>query len=332
MDTMQKVANEELISGFLAPQGSDMQKSAAETGSDYLKMRLYEKGFFRKILPLKPFGKTDKQVDTDAPVKIVEKEPSAAAAYSVPFGKMPMGAYLAAPKFRVMLDRIMSRRYRIDVDILDTYEMDLKSVLEEILLKKIQHEEDSKFIATVNYICSQGNTVKSGEMGLPANSDANSFNTELGSCQNVHVGPMDRDSVAELTKGLPSTNRNLEPAMALVNNLTVRDVTKFSRDEIGGDIAQDMFKNGFTEQKIHGIDWCVTTKRDLVPNNTVYQFASPEFLGRGYAKRDLQLDTKRENMWVEFWAWETIGAAIGNSAAVACAHFDGSPVDWETGS
>ena len=331
---MEKIANQELIDGLMAPKDSDMYKEAAETSDEYLRMRLYEDGFFRKILPIRTVtgDELTDQVDTDVPTKVVEKEPNAAAAYTLPFGTMPIGAYIKAPKFRVMFDRIMSRRHRIDIDKLITYRMNIKQVMEDILLKKIQEEEDRKFLVTVATIVTQGNVTDPSDIQNAAGLNTNSFDPELEAARNITLGDeMDRDSLKELTKGLPVTNRALNPSIALVNNLTVRDVIGLTRDEIGGDLAEEMFKNGFSEQKIMGLDWAVTIKKKLVPNNTMYMFAEPKFTGKNYAIRDTTLSTKSEDMWIEFWAWETLGGAIGNSAAVAAAHFIGTPVSWETG-
>lgn len=330
---MEKIANQELIDGLLSDKNSDMYKEAAQNSEEYLRMRLYEDGFYRKLLPLRTItgDELTEQVDTDIPTKVIEKEPFAAAAYSLPFGTMPIGEYIKGPKFRVMFDRIMSRRYRIDIDKLITYKMDMKKVMEDILLKKIQEEEDRKFLAVVAYIVSQGATTNPADLGT-VGVDAASLNPELEAYQNIHLGAMStRDELSEMTKALPATNRALNPAIALTNSLTVRDVVKLSRDEIGGDLAEEMFKNGFSEQKIMGIDWSVTIKKKLVTTNTIFQFAEPQFMGKSYAIRDTTLSTKSEDIWIEFWAWETLGGAIGNSAAVACAHFDGTAFapGWE---
>ena len=330
---MEKIANQELIDGLLSSKDSEMYKESAQNSEEYLRMRLYEDGFYRKILPLRTItgDELTEQVDTDVPTKVVEKEPFAAAAYSLPFGTMPIGEYIKGPKFRVMFDRIMSRRYRIDIDKLITYRMDIKQVMEDILLKKIQEEEDRKFLAVIAYIVSQGLTTNPADLGT-VGVDAASWNSELEANQNIHLGAMtSRDPLSEMTKGLPATNRSLNPSLALTNNLTVRDVVKLSRDEIGGDLAEEMFKNGFSEQKIMGVDWAVTIKKKLVPTNTIFQFAEPKFTGKSYAIRDTTLSTKSEDIWIEFWAWETLGGAVANSASTCCAHFDGTPYakGWE---
>jgi len=334
-EAVKEIANQELIDGLLSPKGTEMYKEAAEGAEEYLRMRLYEDGFYRKILPIRTITADEltDQVDTDVPTKVVEKEPNASAAYSVPFGTMPIGAYIKGPKFRVMFDRIMSKRHRIDIDKLITYRMDIKQVMEDILLKKIQEEEDRKFLSVVTYIVTQGNSTDPATIAAAGNVNVNSWNAELEANQNITLGGatgMDRDSLKEFTKGLPTTNRSLNPSIALVNNITVRDVVGLTRDEIGGDLAEEMFKNGFSEQKIMGLDWAVTIKKKLVPTNTIYQFAEPKFTGKNYALRDTTLSTKAEDIWIEFWAWETLGGAIGNAASVAAGHFSGTYYGWDT--
>ena len=42
---------------------------------------------------------------------------------------------------------------------------------------------------------------------------------------------------------------HLETSTVLINNITVKDFMKWGRDEVGGDLAQEILQNGFAEQK-----------------------------------------------------------------------------------
>lgn len=334
-NTRDSLTNNDLIDGFMAPKDSAMYKEAKEGSEDYVKMRLYEDGFQRNIQPMVKVDASDldNQVDTDRPCMVLEKEPNAEAAYSVPFATLPIGAYIKGPKYRVMFDRIMTRRHRIDVDLLLTYRMDIKKIFEDIMLKKIQDEEDRKYLSVANYILTQGEN-DFNAIYDSAHQNENARNAGIGNVsQNVTYATMDRESLTEMTKGLPYTDNALNPSMALVNNITVRDICKLSRDEIGGDLAEELFINGFSEQRIMGLRWLVTIKKHLVHTNTVYQFAEPKFLGKSFALRDVTLSSKAEDMWIEFFAWESIGGAIANDAALCCSHFgDTENHTWEDGS
>lgn len=330
-DPTTRMVNEQLINGFLSSDAA-IKKEAQEGVEDYLRMRLYEDGFARRIQPptkIEP-SDLDRQVDTDKPVVILDKEPNAPAAYSVPFGTLPIGHYIKGPRFRVMFDRVMSRRFRADINTLLTYDMDIKQILEDILLKQIMAEEDRKYLAVVDYIVTQGFPAN---VDLPAGRDANSLNTTLTACQNITYNGITRGNLAEMRKGLPTTNRHLNPAVALVNNITIWDVVQLTRDAVGGDLAEEMFTNGFTERNIMGLKWVVTIKTDLVPTGVIYQFAEPKYLGRFFVLDDVTLSTKKEDYMIEFFAYECIGAAIGNEAAVCRANFNGTANhSWKDGS
>jgi hypothetical protein len=316
------MTNEMVVNG-LASSDSVLRKQAQEGVEDYLRMRMYEDGFARRIQPpvkVEP-ADLDRQVDTDKPVIICDKEPNSPAAYSVPFGTLPIGHYIKGPRFRVMFDRIMSRRFRADVNTLLTYDMDIRQILEDIILKKIMAEEDRKYILTANYIVTQGNPTL---VDVAGGRDANSYNAEIAACQNITYNGLTRTTLKEMRKGLPTTNRHLNPSVALINNITIWDVCGLTRDQIGGDLAEEMFVNGFGERTIMGLKWVVTIKTDLVPTGVVYQFAEPKYLGRFFVLDDVTLSTKKEDIFIEFFSYECLGAAIGNSAALCRSNFSGT--------
>jgi hypothetical protein len=324
------MVNETLINGFTSSD-SVIRKQAQEGVEDYLRMRLYEDGFARRLQPpvkVEP-ADLDRQVDTDKPVIILDKEPNSPAAYSVPFGTLPIGHYIKGPRFRVMFDRIMSRRFRADVNTLLTYDMDIKQILEDIMLKRIMAEEDRKYLQVVDYIVTQGNPAN---VNAAATQDANSYNAEIDFCQNITYNGMTRTTLKEMRKALPSSNRHLNPSVALVNNITVWDVAGLTRNEVGGDLSEEMFVNGFGERQIMGLKWVVTIKTDLVPTGVIYQFAEPKFLGRFFVLDDVTLSTKKEDFFIDWFCYECIGAAVGNSAAVARCDFGGTANhSWKTG-
>ena len=92
----------------------------------------------------------DRQISTDKPVKIVDKEPDSPAAISIPFATLPMNLYIRGPRYPVMMDRIVTPRFTKDVDELRTWIMDIRQVLSDNSIKDMLAEEDGKFIAAVN--------------------------------------------------------------------------------------------------------------------------------------------------------------------------------------
>jgi hypothetical protein len=326
-----RMNNEDTINGLVSSDNI-LSKQAQEGVEDYLRLRMYEDGFLRRIQPPVKVGPGDfdKQVDTEKPVIVLDKEPSCPSAYSVPFGTLPIGHYIKSTRFRVMFDRIMTRRFKADVNTLLTYDMDIKQVLEDIMLKKIMHEEDRKYISLVDYIVTQGNPAN---VDVAAGQNANSVNSTIGMAQNVTFNGLTRATLSYMRKGLPTSNRSLNPSIALVNNLTIWDVAALNRTEAGGDLSEEMFVNGFGERTIMGLKWVVTIKKDLVPSGVIYQFAEPKYLGRLFILDDVTLSTKKEDMFITMYMYECLGAAIGNDAAVCrCSFNDASNShSWEDG-
>jgi len=283
---------------------SGSQKRAAEAVNEFTRLKMREEGFYRRILPMVQISDDDldRQVDTDKPVKVIDKEPGVPAAITVPFATNPQGRYIRSPRYRVMFGRIMSPKFTKDVDELRTYHMDIRQVISDNAIKDMLAEEDGKWIGTVNAaLVSQGGTVP-----------------ETGTVQwTTSAGPINRDTLADSLKAMPSTPNSLQPAVALINNISVIDVLKFGRDEAGGDMSQDMLLNGFTEVKIFGVRWIVTIKKDLVPTDSIYYFAEPKYLGKSFVLTDTTMHLDREAFMIEFFAYETIGGALGNVAGVS---------------
>lgn len=310
-DPSVKVINNTVLDR-LASKDPAMQKQAEDSINDYIRFKVREDGFFRRILP--PITITndelDRQVDTDKPVKVVDKEPDSPAAVSVPFATLPSNRYIKGPRFRVMFDRILTPKFIKDVDELRTYNIDIRQVLSDNSVKDMLAEEDGKYINLVNAILSN-NTGLAGQTV-----------SGTGTIQwRTISGGVSRDNLAEAMKTLPRTPNHLNVATVLVNNVTIWDVVKFGRDEVGGDMSQELFKSGFSEQEIMGRRWIITIKRDLVPDSTIFLFAEPKFHGKFYVLEDTTMYIDRRAYMLEFFAYESIGAAIGNVAAIGRVDF-----------
>jgi hypothetical protein len=314
-------ANNEALINSLRSDDRGIQKEATNGVNDYLRLRAREDGFSRRIQP--PIQVTpadlDRQVDTVKPVIVKDTEPDTPSAYSVPFGAVPMNHYIDAPRYRVQFDRILSHRFVADVANLLTYDMDIRQIFNDLMLKDILAEEDRKYMLVTDVVVGPQNDTNPG---------TNARLAEVGALGSVTVGTMDRASLAEAMKGLPSTDRHLNPAIGLINNITIWDVVALPREEIGGDLAEELFVNGFAEREIMGLRWAITIKTDLVPTNVVYYYAAPKFLGDFYTFEDVTVSTKHENYLFEMFAYEMIGATIKNAGAVARAEFTGTLQSW----
>lgn len=305
-DNETKLTNETFLSYLETP---GMEKRALDAVVDYTRYRMREEGFYRRILPPVQVSNDDldQQVDTDKPVKIIEREPDSPAAISIPFNTLPMNLYVRGQKYRVTFDRIVTPRFTKDVDELRTYRMDIRQILSDNAIKDMLAEEDRKFISTCN-----------AAMGSAANATV----TQSGLVQwETIYGGITRDTLQDAFKILPKTISRLEVGTCLVNNLTIRELMKFGREEMGGDFSQDVFKNGWSEQNFMNARWIISIKQDLIPTDSMFMFADPKFLGKSFILEDTTLFVDRKAYMLEFFAYETLGGAIGNTNAVARVDF-----------
>ena len=305
-DNDTKLTNETFLSYLETP---GMEKRALDAVVDYTRYRMREEGFYRRILPPVQVSNDDldQQVDTDKPVKIIEREPDSPAAISIPFNTLPMNLYVRGQKYRVTFDRIITPRFTKDVDELRTYRMDIRQILSDNAIKDMLAEEDRKFIEACN--AAMGNTA-----------DATVTQSGLVQWETIYGG-ITRDTLQDAFKVLPRTISRLEVGTCLVNNLTIRELMKFGREEMGGDFSQDVFKNGWSEQNFMNARWIISIKQDLIPTDSIFMFADPKFLGKSFILEDTTLYVDRKAYMLEFFAYETLGGAIGNTNAVARVDF-----------
>jgi hypothetical protein len=300
-----RAVNETLMEQLSTP---GMEKRAIDAVNDFTRVKMREDGFYRRILPPLQISNDDldRQIDTDKPVKVVDKEPDSPAAISLPFASLPINIYIKGPRYRVLFDRIVTPRFTKDVDELRTWVMDIRQVLSDNAIKDMLAEEDSKFLSAVN------TALVGQDMVVPASG--------VPQWQTISGG-ITRDTLQDAFKIMPRTPSHLEVHTILINNVTIREVMKWGRDEMGGDFSQDLVKNGWSEQEFMNARWIITIKRDLVPDDSIYMFSDPKFIGKSYLLEDTTMYIKREAFMLEFFAYETTGGAIGNTSGLARADF-----------
>ena len=302
-----KLLNETLFDK-LSSRDPVLEKQAIDAVNDFTRVKMREDGFYRRIMPPIPItnDELDRQVDTDKPVKIVDKEPESPAAISIPFATLPQNLYIRGPRYRVMFDRIATPRFTKDVDELRTWIMDIRQVLSDNAIKDMLAEEDGKFLRAVN------TAIVGPGLVVPTS----------GTVQyEVIDGGITRDTLWDSLKVMPNTPSNLEVHMVLLNNITIKEVGKFTRNEMGGDLSQDIMKNGWSLQEFMGVKWLITIKKGLVRTNTMYHFADPKFIGKSYILEDTTMYIRREAYMLEFFAYETMGGTIGHTSGLARVDF-----------
>ena len=297
----------ETILGYLETDG--MEKRAVNAINEFTRMRVREDGVARRLMSPLPIGndELDRSIDTDKPMKIIDKEPDSPAAVTVAFATDHSSIYIKAPRYPVHFGRILSPRFTKDVGELRMYHMDVRQVMSDNAVKDMLAEEDSCFFSACDLCMVAQDTV------VPL----------TGVVQWKPLsGGITRDTVLEGFKVLPRTPAHLEVATFVVNNVTILEFMKWGRDEMGGDYSQDLLKNSWSETTWNNRTVIITIKRDLVPDNSMYMFADEKFFGKSFILEDTTMHMKKEMYYIEWAFWTELGSAIGNSAAVGRIDFE----------
>lgn len=307
----------------LTSSSDGLKKEAAGTVDTYLRLRARDEGVARAIITPVPVtaDNLDRSVRYKEPVIIKDVEGDTQSATTVPFGGLPMGNTIEAPRYEIPFARLMSDRFREDRKNLLTYNIDIKKMFNDLLLLDIMDQEDIGFFGAVDYAAGPKDVVAVG---------SDPHYQEVGSRGYVSIGSLSgREDLTQAFKGIPSSNRNLNTAIAVLNNVTIWDIVAFDSNVFGDALAEELFKKGFVLTMLMGIKLIITVKKNLVPTDSMYMFTSPEALGDFYVLEDITLSNESENFMLELFAYNCIGSAIKNSGGIAKVDFSGTQVSWQ---
>lgn len=311
--TMTKVSAAESNKAFWGLIEQGQEKRAQSMSTDYLRIRIRESSFFEKLMPAVKIDNSDltPQLDTQKNVMLIQREPNSPAAVTVPLGTQPVQYYFRGDRIPLFFDRIVTVKFTQDKTVLRSYSMDIRQVLTDNAILDMDAEFDRKMlVACQSIVGAEGSTVP-----------------ETGVVQNRLIASafgITRDSLFQMRKILPSTFAKLETTTVLTNHLTIHDVAAQGRDEVGGDLAQEMYVKGFQQKELVGINWVVTNKRELVEDDTFWLFPSPEFIGKSAILEDVTMYIESKSFMIQWFAYTERGATIGNPAAVAKARIAAS--------
>ena len=122
------------------------KEKIAEYAGTYIRDRLREVAFSRKVLPPQMVTRADCQrsVNHDTLVKIVDVEPKSRA-MSLTFRGQPTARFIRAPRAEVAFWTVSSEKFEKTEQELLAYEMPITKVIEDNSVKDIQEIEDLTF-------------------------------------------------------------------------------------------------------------------------------------------------------------------------------------------
>jgi hypothetical protein len=277
--------------GFVNKIEQGRIKEAQDEGTAFIRVKMRQTSFAREIVP--PVVLADDEIDrdefTDLPKKIVEKEPESEATF-VTFKGTGKRRWFSGPRYAIHFGKVESDRFVKSKFELMTYQNDIRKILTDNSVKDMADQEDTKFMETVNALCTGSQHLTPGT-GFVAGNFVNAFQYLLS--QKIPIGKI------LMTKELYYEALNLQYAA------------------VGSEILKRHYDEGIeAEEKLWGIPVVTTIKRDIISPNDFYVFGPQEYLGNFFLLQDATLFIKQEADIIEFWSYSAPGIGIGNSKSM----------------
>jgi hypothetical protein len=277
-------------------QGGEMLKAAAISASSYIRTRLKEEGLLRKIytqIKIRP-EQLDKSVDSDKPIKIVEKEVDTTAV-TLPFRDAPTSEYITGDRYAISFHKVATKKMTKNIYELKTYDNDIRKMLTDNGLKEIQTEEDRTYFGQLDTIV--------------AANPAEQLHAPAGGINKANI----LDGIKKFQKMTPKVGAG----MMVMNNNSLIDVMKnFDLDDVHS-LVREFFDQGKVPDSIYGWPLLVTIKDEIVLDNEIYLVSTEDFAGKFYSLEEptAYMETKDGDTLVWYF-WENIGFGIGNTKTV----------------
>lgn len=280
---------------FLDKLDQGMTKEAGVAMSAFVRQKLREDGFTRKILPpsMVTAAELDRQL-TEEPTIIVEKEPDSVAAY-LPFLGRPEPRYFTGARYPVTFAKIQSAEFKKSKFELATYRTDIRTVLQENSVKDLQKQEDENFYASSVAIA-----------------QANGHYYNIG-------GGLTVPNLMQAVKYL--TQRQVPVGSILMTQSTYADLLKQPATQVGSGLASGLTSGERGLDNFFGFRIIVTNKNDILPDNRVIVYTNPAYLGQFYLLQDATVFLETKADIVSFTTYAAPGIGIGNVNGIVVVDF-----------
>ncbi len=323
------------------------KEKIAAYGSDWIRDRLREESFARKVLPPRTVSRSELQVSVshDTMVKIVETEPESRA-MTMSFRGQPDVSYYTSARFEVPFHTVGSQRFEQTEQELMAYTIPITQIIKRNIVNDIQEIEDRAFLnhveSAVQSLQEDANSLTFGadyadNKAFTARNVATNSLSELGKVKGIDVlqqtaaasdadgldedllFPIQKDDIIKLMKLFPgrggARNGRLRADRMLITDTDLMDVSAWTTSDVGDKIPGETAVGGWKYSTFLGMKFIRTLKTDILRPGNVYAFAAPEYLGGFLILNKTKFYADKERNRVSFEAWEDIAIYIGNVAA-----------------
>ena len=280
----------------------------AAVGQDFVRDKLRENSFWRKIIPPRMVTKAELRVSMhhDTMSFVDEVEPNSRA-MSMTFRGQPNARFIRAARYEIPFFTISSERFEKTEQELMAYQMPITKVIEDNSVKDIQEIEDHRALTYVEAAIGATGKIVRGEQ---ATDDA-----QVNGASNGLRGSLQRPDLVALFKQLDGTRRRL--AKILINESDWDDILLWTLEDYGDELQGKVAVDGYTYDRIMGRMVVRTIKTDILQSGNIYGFCSPEWLGKFLILNNTKFYIDKEANLIWWQCWEDIGMGIGNVASMA---------------
>lgn len=297
-----KAKNQMFINAFLSEQEGSLKKLASSATDSIIKRRLREDSFTEAIMPLDDYSRDNsafaQAVDREDPFVIYEMEADQFGPKTISWQDTGDIREFAGNKFILTFTKHTTPVFTKNVQFLRTYKHDITQLVEDNCARDLNRQKDHLFISNVDDICGNPGTYKNVY-----------YNTRLT-----------KEQHAQSTQLLP--DRSLPVGVFLCNRRTANEVLLWDKDVIdrgAGDMTEKLTFDGLgalDKLKLHGVEYIVTQKSDIIPSGVVYQFTTRDFLGKAGSLQPMKMFIEKKEDIIRWHATEMLGFAIANEDGV----------------
>lgn len=305
-----RVFNERLGESLIAAPDGKQEKFAA-AGDLYIRRYLRERSIVRRLLDFEPATDNDlvRLPSEEMPVIWGTLQNYSKGAVSLSMKDTGDQETFWRDSFVIRFFVISTPEYYKNTFELKGHIQDTIKHLTEDMVLDLEEEEDRHWFSASDEVA--GPIDGRGYSGLQ---------------QHFYFGEFSRQT--HIDSQFLFTERKLPKGIFVVNERFMGNFQKLDRNTIGGDLSERLFVEGgeaLKEGKIGGVTHLFTSKNEYVPNNTVYQYTSADYLGvaREHQKPTLFMEKKKRTLY--FSLEEIIAMSIVNAAGVIKGVFENRP-------
>lgn len=303
------------------------KEKLAELGGSYIRDKLREVSFARKIIPPQMVTRTDCQrsVNHDTLVKIVDVEPKSRA-MAITFRGQPTARFIRGSKAEVAFFTISSEMFQKTEQELLAYEMPITKIIEDNSVKDIQEIEDREFLIHIEAAVQALQTEANGGVVTTLNrttiaaATVVEFSVRKGELaraaltNDAVVRPLQRPDTVNLRKMLDGNRLRAE--RILMTEVDWDDILQWTVEDFGDRLQSETAVDGYKYNTLLGLAYVRTIKTDLLRPGNLYVFTSPDFFGKFYVLNNTKFYIDKVANTISWQAWEDIAMSVINVASV----------------